>query len=168
VITTMSEPTNNAAEEPELGTEDTGTADTGEQLPADHPLVKTLAANKAEIKALRAKAKRLDEIEESTKTEAQRLADQLAAETSRADTAEAAMLRYVVATEKNIPGNAVKFLTGVTRDEIEASAKDVLDLIGDAGKPRPPQPDPNQGRVGPDVATPAGQFAAFLKQQLNA
>lgn len=36
-------------------------------LPDDHPLVKTLAANKTEIKELKAKAQRLDEIEEAQK-----------------------------------------------------------------------------------------------------
>jgi hypothetical protein len=114
-----------------------------------------------------AAATRLAELEEAQKTQAQKDADRLATETSRAEAAEAALLRYEVATETGVPANAMKFLTGSTREEIQASAKDVLELIGDAGKPRTPRPDPNQGRAAPEVTSPAGQFAAFLKQQLN-
>lgn len=138
-----------------------------EQYPADHPLVKALEAQKATIKDLKTKAKRLDDLEESQKTETQRLADRADSEFNRAQEAEAKLLRYEVASEHEIPANAMKFLTGTTREEIEASAKDVLALIGDAGKPRPPKPDPNQGRQAPEVTTPAGQFASFMKQQLN-
>lgn len=137
------------------------------ELPADHPLVKTLAAQKATIRELKAKAARLDEIEEASKSETQRLAERADAEFSRAQAAEAALLRYEVAAETGVPANAVKFLTGTTREDIEASARDVLELIGDAGKPRAPKPDPNQGRGTLDAVSPAAQFAAFLKQQLN-
>jgi hypothetical protein len=137
------------------------------ELPADHPLVKTLEANKATIRELKAKAKRLDEFEQASKSETQKLTEFAASETARADTAEQALLRYEVATEKGVPANAMKFLAGTTREEIESSAKDVLALIGDAGKPRPPRPDPNQGRPTIEASTPAGDFAAFLRQQLN-
>lgn len=138
-----------------------------EQLPADHPLVKTLAAQKAAIKELKAKAARLDEIEEASKSETQRLADRADAEFARAQAAEAALLRYEVAAETGVPANAMKFLTGTTREEILASAKDVLELIGDAGKPRAPKPDPNQGRTTSEVTSPATEFASIIQQQLN-
>lgn len=144
--------------------------ETNDQLPADHPLVKALAAQKSEIKELKAKARKLDELEEATKTETQRLAERADAEFNRAQQAETELLRYKVATDPkfNIPPNAMKFLTGTTREEIEASAKDVLELIGDAGKPRAPKPDPNQGRTSPTSAvSPATEFASLIQQQLN-
>lgn len=59
-----------------------GTASTevnGEtRLPDDHPLVTALARQKAENEALKEKARRLDALEESQKTEAEKLADRLA------------------------------------------------------------------------------------------
>lgn len=48
------------------------------ELPADHPLVKTLALQKAEIKDLKGKAARLSEIEEAQKTDAEKTADRIA------------------------------------------------------------------------------------------
>lgn len=48
------------------------------ELPDDHPLVKTLAAQKAAIKELKAKASRLDEIEEAQKSESEKAADRIA------------------------------------------------------------------------------------------
>lgn len=159
----MSETPESETPEPEVPEE----TQQPEQYPADHPLVKALEAQKATIKDLKSKAKRLDDLEESQKTETQRLADRADAEFNRAQEAEAKLLRYEVASEQGIPATAMKFLTGTTREEIEASAKDVLALIGDSGKPRQPKPDPNQGRQAPEVATPAGQFASFLQQQLN-
>lgn len=108
-------------------------------------------------------AKRLAEIEDAQKTETQKAADALTREKNRADAAEASLLRFEVAADKGVPANAVKFLTGATREEIEASAKDVLELIGDAGKPRPPKPDPTQGRTGSGSLSTADQFAAAIE-----
>lgn len=49
-----------------------------EQYPADHPLVKTLAAQKAQLKEYKAKASELDQIREAQKSEAEKVADRLA------------------------------------------------------------------------------------------
>ena len=49
------------------------------QLPDDHPLVKTLAAQKDEIKVLKEKAARLDQIEQANRTDAEKAADRIAA-----------------------------------------------------------------------------------------
>lgn len=102
------------------------------------------AKYRTEAKANADAAKRLAEIEESKKSEADRAADALKAQTERAETAEAALLRYEVATDKGVPPKAMRLLSGATREEIEASADDVLELIGDAGKPRTPKPNPAQ------------------------
>jgi hypothetical protein len=126
-----------------------------------------LAAQKAAIKELKAKAARLDEIEEASKSETQKLADRADAEFARAQEAEAALMRYEVAAEVGVPPNAIKFLKGTTREEIVAHAKDFMELIGEAGKPRAPKPDPNQGRQLPEATSPQAQFASFLSNQLN-
>jgi hypothetical protein len=110
-------------------------------------------------------AKRLTELEESQKTEYQRLTDRADAEYRRAQEAEMKLLRHEVAAETGVPATALRFLTGNTREEIEASAKDVLDLIGDAGKPRTPKPDLNQGRPAAEATSKVAQFEAFLNQQ---
>lgn len=110
-------------------------------------------------------AKRLAELEESQKTETQRLTERADAEYKRAQDAEAKLLRYEVAAETGVPATTLKFLTGNTREEIEASAKDVLALIGDAAKPRTPKPDLNQGRPATEATSRVAQFEAFLNQQ---
>ena len=102
------------------------------------------AKYRTEAKANADAAKKLAEIEESKKSEADRSADALKAQTSRAEAAEAALLRHEVAAEKGVPAKAIRLLSGATREEIEASADDVLELIGDAGKPRTPKPNPAQ------------------------
>lgn len=48
------------------------------QLPDDHPLVKTLAAQKDEIKALKARAARADELEQAQMTESEKAAARIA------------------------------------------------------------------------------------------
>ena len=49
-----------------------------EVVPADHPLVKTLAAQKAQLKEFKAKASELDQIREAQKSEAEKVAERLA------------------------------------------------------------------------------------------
>ena len=154
--------------------DETTTPETGEQESTESPEQSPRPTetvefwkSKAREQEKRAKdnadaAKRLAEIENAQKTEAQKATEALEEATQRAAAAESALLRYTVATEQGIPSQAVKFLTGSTREEIEASAKDVLELIGDAGKPRSPKPDPNQGRSGGSAATTADQFAGVV------
>jgi hypothetical protein len=77
---------------------DTGNAGKDVRLPDDHPLVKAFAATKEQLqqakaaalpadrlKELEDKAKRLDDLEEASKTEQQKLADQLAEATKALD-----------------------------------------------------------------------------------
>ena len=87
------------------------------RLPEDHPLVKTLAAQKDEIKALKAKAARLDEIEDASKTEAQRAAEAQAAAEQRAVQAEARALRREVALEFSLSKDDVALLDDLTDED---------------------------------------------------
>lgn len=127
-----------------------------EQFPADHPLVKTLAAQKQQIKELQQKsqvnadkAKRLDEIEEANRTELEKAlaraeaAEKAIAEREAAD--ELAKLREQVSKEKGVPAVALR---GSTADELAAHADD---LIAAGLKPAGPSSD-GQGNVGKPIA----------------
>lgn len=111
-------------------------------------------------------AKKLKAFEDSEKSESERLNEQLSEASKRADDAESGLLRYQVASEKEVPVRAMKFLKGDTREDIEASAQEVLELIGEA-KPRGPKPDPTQGRSDKGPSSTADQFAATIGAQLK-
>lgn len=82
-------------------------------------------------------AARLKEIEDAQKSTEQKTAEARAASDKRAADAEARLLRYEVAAAKKIPADALDFLSGDTREQIEASADKVLKLIA-SSTPAPP------------------------------
>lgn len=140
-----------------------------EQYPADHPLVKALAAQKDEIKALKARAARLDEIEDAQKSDAERAADALAQAQADAESARAELLRYRVAAEHGITDaeDIALFLTGTDADTLTKQAARLAARAVDESKPRIPRPDPNQGRSGDAAASTADQFAGVVGGFLN-
>lgn len=119
----------------------------------DESYVKELRAENA---ATRKKAQeafaRLEELELRDKTEAEKAAAKATKEQQRADAAEARLARYEVATDKKVPAEAVEFLQGNTREELEASADKLLELVKSGttsndspnfdGGPREPAPEP--------------------------
>lgn len=128
---------------PETTTEGTeqGTEDTQqkqwEQLPDDHPLVKTLAAQKQTISDLRPKAKRADELEQSQMSEgeksAKRIAD-LEGEAASVPTKVADALRtHLVELHKIDKDDAELFLTASDPDLL---LKQVTRLLDQSGKRR--------------------------------
>ena len=138
--------TDEVEDTPQEGEENQRDEENAETFDADYvkKLRQEAAKYRTEAKANADAAKKLAEIEESKKSEADRAADALKAQSQRAEAAEAALLRYEVAADKGVPPKAMRLLSGATREEIEASADDVLELIGDAGKPRTPKPHPAQ------------------------
>lgn len=74
-------------------------------------------------------AKRLQQIEDANKTEAQRAADELARLRADADDARSQLLRHEVAADLGVPPKLVRFLTGTAREDVEASARDLLEAI---------------------------------------
>lgn len=129
-----------------------------EQLAATQAkLTETLAeARKHESRAKEnfAKAKQLDEITEAQKTAEQKTADELAELKKRAEAAEIKLLRSEIASSISLPANLHKYLTGTTKEELEASAADLLaDFKASPEetvitKPAAPKPNTNQGRIG--------------------
>lgn len=74
-------------------------------------------------------AKRLADLEEANKTEAQKVADRLAAAEKRAAELEVKAARAEVAAAKGVP---VELLSGSTRDELEAAADALIKFKGDS------------------------------------
>lgn len=104
------------------------------------------------------------EYEASLKPAQERLAEELAAEKARAESASAALLRYEIAAERGISGDATRLLKGTTREELEAEADLLQSLLANQSKPKTPMPDENQGK--PSSAAAVGQITdrAILKE----
>jgi hypothetical protein len=105
--------------------------------------------SKDEIEELRAAAKRLADLEEADKTEAQKAIDAAAAAEGRATKAETELLRIQVAIDKGVPLSDADLLTGSTREEMEKVAERLAGLIKPGDPPKPagsadggPQGDP--------------------------
>lgn len=119
--------------------------------------------NLAAAKANEDAAKRLAEIEQSQKTEAEKAAERLAAAEKRAVELEAKANRAEVAAAKGVPAD---LLTGSTVEELEASA-DALIKFKEAASARN-HIAPHEGR-GESVSGEgtAGAFARWMSPQLN-
>ena len=106
------------------------------------------AKYRTEAKANAEAAKRLAEIEEAQKTEAQKLADRLAQAEAKAQAAELKALRSDIAQAKGVPAG---LLTGSTEEELNASADALLAFRGEAPKTPAAPPADGQGNVGKPV-----------------
>lgn len=96
----------------------------------DEDYVKTLRSEAAQRRSENQKLKeRLDELEERDKSELEKLTGKVSkAEQAKAD-AEARLLRFEVAAEKQVPADALDLLNGNTREELEAKADRILQLV---------------------------------------
>lgn len=83
-------------------------------------------------------AQRLAEIEEAQKSEEQKRAEALDAAERRAAEAERQLMVLEIAAEKGLTPAQAKRLSGSTREELEADAAELLDLLA-------PQHDPPPG-----------------------
>ena len=106
------------------------------------------AKYRTEAKANAEAAKRLTEIEEAQKTEAQKLADRLAEAERKAQVAELKALRSDVAQAKGVPAG---LLAGDTQEALEASADALLAFRGEAPKLPAAPSAAGQGNVGQPV-----------------
>ena len=108
-----------------------------------------------EAKANADAAQRLAEYEEAQKTEAQKLADRLAAAEQKALAAELKALRSDIAQAKGVPAG---LLTGSTEEELTASADALLAFRGEAVKPPAAPSSAGQGNVGKPLGNGATQL----------
>lgn len=114
-------------------------------------------------------ARKLAEIEESQKTETQRLADAKAAAETEAATARAEALRWRIAAKHGISNeDAETFLTGSDEESLVAQATRLAALSTTEEKAPPgPRPDLSQGTHTPTSGDPASDFATFIQGQLG-
>ena len=120
--------------------------------------------NLASAKQNETAARRLAEIEESQKTEAQK--QQEALETALRELADdrSARARAEVAAEKGVPA---ALLSGSTREELEASAAALIEFRGEKA-PTGGLLIPSEGNTPPASGGTTGeQFAAFFEQQIG-
>lgn len=121
--------------------------------------------NLALAKANEDAAKRLAEIEEANKSEAQKAQERLAQVEEELAQERAARIRAEVAAAKGVP---VELLKGSTQEDIEAEADRLLEFKGESPDPSPfPKADPSQGPRGPVGGNNADRFASFLGEKLK-
>ena len=157
----MSEPTT----EPTPPQVEAPTAQDAEPKTFDAEYVQKLrqeaAKYRTEAKANADAAQRLAEYEEAQKTEAQKLADRLAAAEQKALAAELKALRSDIAQAKGVPAG---LLTGSTEEELNASADALLAFRGEAVKPPAAPSSAGQGNVG----QPLGAGGQDIDTQIKA
>lgn len=108
-------------------------------------------------------AQKLAEIEEANKTEQEKQAERLAELEREAQAARAEALRFRVASKFGVSDeDADLFLTGTDEETLTRQAERLAARDEDAGKPRAPKPDPNQGRQTTGAPSTADQFAAAV------
>lgn len=151
-------------QEPETGTDTT--EDTSGLKTALEKEREARKAAEREARENRAAAKRLAELEESNKSEQEKLADQLSTAVRERDEAIKAASRLRVAVEKGLPADLVDRLRGDTDDELAEDADKLLALVAKDDTPRPPAPDPRQGGNGGGHLSTAQQFAAAIEGSL--
>ena len=121
------------------------------QLPDDHPLVLSLQAQKAEIKALKEKARRLDQLEDAQKTAEQKSAEREAAAEKRAADAEARAIRREVALDFKLSKDDAALLDTVgDEDAMRALAKRLAVAAEDKRTPNNYVPTEGTAQTPPD------------------
>jgi hypothetical protein len=128
-----------------------GTADTFEQLPAEtQQEIKSLrteaAKHRKEAQEARAKVEEFETANASDLEKANKAKDKAEKEAAES---KARLLRYEVATEKNVPAKLVPLLTASSKEDLEAQADLILENAKAPGKPadfdggaREPAPEP--------------------------
>lgn len=142
----MSENTNQEEVHDEVeNTETAAQVESPDQLPDDHPLVKTLSAQKEQIKRLKERAQRLDEIEQEQMSETEKAEARVKAAEERALELEATNARKDVAIEYRLSPDDVELLDGVTDiDAMKRIAERLAKQSEDDAAPRTPKPHPAQ------------------------
>ena len=140
------------------------------QEPADDSIDWKAEARKWESRAKdnKSAADRLAAIEEANKSEAQRAAERLATAEKAAADAMAEALRFKIAAKFSVSDeDAELFLTGTDEETLTRQADRLARRAEEAGRPRSPKPDPNQGRDSRGTASTADQFAAAVGDLLS-
>lgn len=138
----MSQEDTPAAESGEtVDNDDTTASDDERRESFDRDYVEKLRReNAAARKRAQEAEQRAKEFEDRDKTEMEKAADRAQQAETRAQDAETRLLRHEIAAAKGVPARLVKYLTGSTREEMEASAGELLEDLG-ANRPNGDQFD---------------------------
>lgn len=141
-------------------TETTPTTTPDEPLgePGKRALEAERQARKTAEKQASELAAKVKEFEQAQLNEAERLSAQLQEAKDAARRAESEALRLRIASEIQLPGDLLEFLTGDDEEEIRERADKLKAATAAANAPRAPQPDPSQG------AKPGGQGPSQLSR----
>ena len=155
------------AEQPQEGAEQPN----AEAKTFDADYVKKLrdeaAKYRTEAKANATAAEKLKALEDANKSEADKQAERLAQAEQRAIALEVKAHRAEVASTTGVPVNVLAGPEDGTPEALAAFADLVLAYTEQAGKPRPPKVDPNQGRQGASgPKTASDSFAEFFRSHL--
>ncbi len=113
-------------------------------------------------------AAKLAELEESQKSEAQKLADAKVAADQATAEARAEALRWRIAAKHGISDeDAELFLSGADEETLTKQAVRLAERVAAESKPRTPRPDPNQGRATEGSNSTADQFASTVGGMLG-
>ena len=118
----------------------------------------------ADYDELKQAADRLAQIEEASKTEAEKTAERLAAAEKRAAELEAKALRAEVAAAKGVPA---ALLTGSTAEELEAAADALIAFRGEQKPAGPSSSSLNRVNTNTVKGSTGDQFADFFTTQLS-
>jgi hypothetical protein len=126
------------------------------------------AKYRTEAKANADAATKLKALEDANKSEADKQAERLAQAEQRALALEVKASRAEVASTTGVPSNILAGPEDGTPEALAAFAELVIAYTEQAGKPRPPKPDPNQGRSGgAGPKTASDSFAEFFRNNLS-
>lgn len=146
-------------EKPEANTEVPASAQSPKTF--DEGYVKELRSEAAASRKARQELEaKLNEYEERDKSELEKAQGKVAKADERAANAEAKLLRYEVASEKEVPAKLVPLLTALTREDLESQA----DLILENAKPAAPQFDGGTREPAPEPKSPEEAHSSFLAE----
>lgn len=128
--------------------------------------VKRERAKFGDYNDVKAKAARLDEIEQASQTELERANKRAEEAEARARAVELSLSRSRIAAEKGI-ADWSDFITGDNEDDMAAAADLIASRLATAASPRQPRPDLNQGRPESAHALNSDGLEAALRTKLG-
>src|SRR5690625_1114879 len=129
------------------------------QLPDDHPLVTTLAAQKEQIRELKERAQRLDELEQAQLTEQEKAEARVKAAEERAAELEARNNTAEVALEFGLSKEDAGLLKGVSSVE---AMRSLAERLAEPAKRKQNHYVPTEGTGTPPPKDERREFANFL------
>jgi hypothetical protein len=110
---------------------------------------------------------RLEEHESAGKTELERATTRAETAEKRANELETFRLRVEVATDQGLGLDAVRFLTGSTREEIEVNAQELGKMLSEKAKPTTAGFDGGARKTAQDKKAPEVEHNDFLLQAMG-